>query len=74
MVASFDGSPKPNHKMNSGKSAIFGIGNSAAISGRPVARASDHTPIAKPSAMPHSVPSSHPRAMRRSDAATCWSS
>src|SRR5436309_463678 len=33
MTAIFDGSPRPSHRISKGSSAIFGIGNVAAISG-----------------------------------------
>ena len=42
----------PSHRMNSGSSAIFGIGNNAATAGRPTARGSDQMPMAMPSAEP----------------------
>ena len=38
MVASFEASPIPNHRIISGSSAIFGIGNSAETSGTPTER------------------------------------
>jgi hypothetical protein len=61
----------PNHKINSGKSAIFGTGNNAAVSAMPNARATLNMPIANPSASPALVPKIHPSKMRPSDATTC---
>ena len=69
MVAYFDASPMPNQTMNSGSSAIFGIGNSAETSGSAVARASVDRPIARPTATPALAPSAQPTARRRSEAA-----
>jgi hypothetical protein len=71
IVATFDGSPMPNHRMNNGRSAIFGTGKSAAVSAMPSARATLNMPIAKPSARPAVVPKIQPIKMRPSDAATC---
>ena len=57
--------------MNSGTSAIFGIGNSAETTAIPGERASDHSPTASPTAMPKTVPSVQPIASRASDADRC---
>src|SRR4029077_11864150 len=69
MTATFDGSPMPNHRMKSGSSAILGIGKSAETTGRQMPRASEKSPMARPTARPQLVPSAQPTAMRDSDAA-----
>ena len=68
MVATFDGSPMPNHRISSGSSAILGIGNSADTIGRPAARAAEKMPMARPTARPAAVPMIQPGTMRFSDA------
>src|SRR6185369_8661004 len=70
MVATFDASPMPSQRMNSGSSAIFGIGNSAATAGTPIERGSDQMPIAAPTPRPQTVPSDQPVAMRNSESVT----
>ncbi len=57
-------SPMPNQMMNSGTSAIFGIGNSAETTAIPGERARVVNPTASPSAMPATVPSVQPTASR----------
>ena len=52
MVAIFGSSPIPSHRINSGSSAIFGIGNSAEMKVMPTPRASVDSPIAKPTMTP----------------------
>src|SRR6185437_5167904 len=69
ITATFDGSPMPNHRMKSGRSAIFGIGKSAETTGRPMPRASENNPMARPTARPQRVPTVQPPAMRLSEAA-----
>ena len=71
MVATFDGSPMPNHRISSGSSAILGIGNSADTIGRPAARAAEKMPMARPTARPAAVPMIQPGTMRFSEAVTC---
>ena len=70
-VAIFDPSPMPNQIMNSGTSAILGIGNSAETTAIPGDRASVNSPTASPSAMPVTVPTVQPTASRSSDALRC---
>jgi hypothetical protein len=60
IVATFDPSPMPSHRIKSGSSAIFGIGNSAATSGRPTARETVNKPIMSPTATPNAVPMTQP--------------
>ena len=60
IVATLDPSPMPSQRINSGNSAIFGIGNNALTSGRPTARDNVNKPIMSPTATPHSVPITHP--------------
>ena len=50
--AIFEASPKPNASSSSGISAIFGIGNSAAISGSKKMRTGRNIAISRPTAMP----------------------
>ena len=45
-VTSFEPSPMPNQMMNSGTSAIFGIGNSADTTAIPGERSNDDKPTA----------------------------
>ena len=71
MVASFEPSPMPNQMMNSGSSAILGIGNSAETMARPTERATEASPIANPSAAPSVVPIASPPMRRNSEAETC---
>ena len=68
MVAIFDGSPMPNHRIRSGSSAILGIGNSADTIGMPAARAAEKMPMARPTARPAAVPMIQPGMMRFSEA------
>src|SRR5689334_22335241 len=70
MVAIFDGSPMPNHRIRSGSRAILGIGNSADTIGMPAARAAEKIPMASPTARPAAVPISQPGMMRPSEAVT----
>ncbi len=70
MVAIFDGSPMPNHRISRGSSAIFGIGNSADTIGMPAARAAEKMPMARPTARPAAVPMIQPGTMRLSEAVT----
>src|SRR2546427_736430 len=67
MVAIFEASPMPSHRMSSGRSAIFGIGNSAETIGKPAARASENRPTASPTEMPIAVPTTKPAPIRISD-------
>ena len=60
IVATFEPSPMPSHRMSSGSSAIFGIGKIAATNGRPAARATVKRPIVRPKQMPNTVPMNHP--------------
>ena len=62
----------PNHMMNSGSSAILGIGNRAETSGSRPARASEKMPIDRPTASPARVPRVQPRPMRRADSQRCF--
>ena len=64
MVAIFGSSPIPSHRINSGSSAIFGIGNSAEMKVMPTPRARFESPIAKPTMMPATVPRIHPVPIR----------
>src|SRR6476619_6270398 len=74
IVAIFEGSPMPSHRMSSGKSAIFGIGNRADTIEMPIERASPHSPMARPTARPAVVPSAQPMPIRMAEAAICWTS
>ena len=74
MVAIFGSSPIPSQRINSGSSAIFGIGNSAEMKVMPTPRASVDSPIAKPMITPATVPSSQPKPMRTTEAETCCQS
>ena len=60
IVATFEPSPIPSQRMRSGSSAIFGIGKSAATSGKPTARDTVKSPIMSPAPTPNSVPSTQP--------------
>src|SRR3954470_4914035 len=71
MVAIFEGSPMPNHRISNGSSAILGIGNSADTIGMLAARAAEKMPMARPTARPAAVPISQPGTIRFSDAVTC---
>ena len=71
MVAIFGSSPIPSHRIKSGNSAIFGIGNSAEMKVMPTPRARLERPIAKPTMTPAMVPSTHPDPMRRIDQERC---
>src|ERR1700687_2112106 len=64
MVAIFGSSPMPSHRINSGSSAIFGIGNSAEMKVMPTPRARLESPIAKPTITPPIVPRIHPVPIR----------
>ena len=64
MVAIFGSSPMPSHRINSGSSAIFGIGNSAEMKVMPTPRARLDSPIAKPTMTPATVPRIHPVPIR----------
>ncbi|MGY4381688.1 hypothetical protein ACVWZ3_009327 [Bradyrhizobium sp. i1.3.6] len=57
--------------MSNGRSAIFGIGNSAEMKVMPTLRASRDRPMAKPTATPAAVPSTQPTPMRRIEADRC---
>src|SRR5579883_1506724 len=70
IVAIFDGSPMPNHRISSGSRAILGIGNNAETIGMPAARAAEKMPMASPTASPAAVPISQPGMMRASEAVT----
>ena len=70
MVAIFGSSPIPSQRINSGSSAIFGIGNSAEMKVMPTPRASVDSPIAKPTITPATVPSSQPQPIRTTEADT----
>src|SRR5580700_2012877 len=67
-VTIFEPSPMPNQMMNSGTSAIFGIGNSAETTAIPGERSADHNPTASPMPMPNTVPTLQPIASRSRDA------
>src|SRR6266571_5946187 len=71
MVAIFEVSPIPSQRMSSGRSAIFGIGNSADTIGKPAARASENSPTASPTETPTAVPMIQPAPIRTSDTETC---
>ena len=73
-VAIFEPSPMPNQMMNSGTSAIFGIGNSADTTAMPGERMRDDRPTARPMPMPNTVPTIQPIASRASDALRCFHS
>ncbi len=73
-VAIFEPSPMPNQMMNSGTSAIFGIGNSAETTAMPGERSSDDSPTQRPRPMPNTVPTVQPIASRASDADRCFHS
>src|SRR6185312_1366828 len=60
-------SPMPSHRMKSGRSAILGMGKIADTIGMPMARVTDHNPIAMPTARPSPVPIAQPELMRSSD-------
>ena len=70
----FEPSPMPNQMMNSGTSAIFGIGNSADTTAMPGERSADHSPTASPMPMPNTVPTVQPIASRNNDADRCCQS
>ena len=68
-VAIFEPSPMPNQMMNSGTSAIFGIGNSAETTAMPGERATRTQPDREArQPCPTTVPISQPIARRSSDA------
>ena len=67
MVAIFGSSPIPSHRINSGSSAIFGIGNSAEMKVMPTPRARLDSPIAKPTMTPATVPRIQPVPIRMID-------
>ena len=73
-VAILEPSPMPNQMMNSGTSAIFGIGNSADTTAMPGERSSDDRPTARPRPIPNTVPTIQPIASRASDALRCFHS
>ena len=58
--AIFEASPKPKASSSSGISAIFGIGNSAAISGSKKMRTGRNIAISRPTAMPGMLPMKKP--------------
>ena len=58
--AIFEASPKPNASSNSGISAIFGIGNSEAISGSMKMRTGANIAISRPSAIAGMTPMKKP--------------
>ena len=60
----FESSPIPNQIINSGKSAIFGIGNIAATIGARPALTNENKPIANPIIIPRIDPSVQPRISR----------
>ena len=74
MVAIFGSSPIPSHRIKSGSSAIFGIGNSAEIKVMPTPRARLERPMAKPTTTPAAVPSSQPVPIRITDQPRCCQS
>lgn len=57
-------SPMPSHKINSGSSAILGIGYSAFTMGEPMRSISAEVPVKSPTARPITLPSTKPRIMR----------
>src|SRR5207247_2522942 len=67
------GSPRPSHRISKGSSAIFGIGNVAAISGVPIASATAKNPTATPMAIPRTLPMTKPHARRWRLAPRCTS-
>src|ERR1700689_1866027 len=67
MVAIFGSSPIPSHRIRSGNSAIFGIGNSAEMKVMPMPRARLESPIAKPMTTPAAVPRIQPVPIRMID-------
>ena len=67
MVAIFGSSPIPSHRIRSGSSAIFGIGNRAEIKVMPTPRARLESPIEKPTMTPATVPRIHPVPMRMTE-------
>src|SRR5438552_6467222 len=71
MVAIFGSSPIPSHRIKSGSSAIFGIGNSAEIKVMPRPPASVERPMAKPTMTPAIVPMIQPEPIRITDQDTC---
>ena len=74
MVAIFGSSPIPSHRINSGSSAIFGIGNSAEMKVMPTPRARLDSPIAKPTITPATVPRIHPVPIRMIEHDRCCQS
>ena len=74
MVAIFGSSPIPSHRIKSGSSAIFGIGNSAEMKVMPTPRARVDRPIAKPTMTPAIVPITHPDPIRMIDHDRCCQS
>lgn len=72
MVAIFDVSPMPSHRIIRGRSAIFGIGKSAETTEKPAARAKVKRPMPRPSARPATAPSDQPAAMRSAEMPICW--
>ena len=67
MVAIFGSSPIPSHRIKSGSSAIFGIGNSAEMKVMPTPRASVDSPMPKPTMTPAAVPRIQPDPIRMID-------
>ena len=67
IVATFEPSPIPSHKISSGNTAIFGIGNSAEMKVMPTPRARLDNPMAKPTMTPATVPMIHPVPIRITD-------
>ena len=65
ITATLGGSPMPSHRMRSGRSAIFGIGKVAAMTGMTTASARLEKPTAMPTTIPASAPMAKPRASRR---------
>lgn len=69
--AYFEVSSIPNQITNSGKSAIFGIGNSAETTGSSPARARVNSPMSVPMVMPATEPISAPTKSRCRDGSRC---
>ena len=69
--AYFDISSIPNQITNSGRSAILGIGKSAATSGTSAARAYVKSPITSPTATPALTPITAPTKRRISEGPRC---
>ena len=72
--AIFEASPKPKARRRSGISAIFGIGNSAAISGSMKMRTGRNIAMSRPHAIAGTEPIRKPATARQSVTPTCTAS